>query len=143
MQGLSRSMILLAAYAVVLSSCGGAADPERAGEDEFTLPPRSHPSETPQKSFGGSERTISGTLGFDDIEGGCAFVQAADGTRYEVIYPEGWTLDRAAGELRADDGRVAPAGDVITIRGTIATDRSSICQIGPIFVATEVDLSSR
>jgi hypothetical protein len=137
-------LILLSACAVVVSSCAGGADPEPSGEEEFTLPPPSQPSKTPETSIGGGgQLTISGTLGFDDLEGGCAFVQAVDGTRYEVVYPDGWTLDRAAGELRADDGRAAQAGDVLMIRGAVATDRSSICQIGPIFVATDVDLSSR
>jgi hypothetical protein len=80
-------------------------------------------------------------LGFDDIEGGCAFIEAADGTRYEVIYPAGWTIDQGGAELRGPDGQVALAGETVTVRGSVATDRSSICQIGPIFAATSVALS--
>ena len=33
----------------------------------------------------------------------------------------------------------AHAGESVTVRGAVATDRSSICQIGPIFVATDVE----
>jgi hypothetical protein len=33
-------------------------------------------------------------------------------------------------------------GDAVTVRGAVATDRSSICQIGPIFVATEVEIAA-
>jgi hypothetical protein len=32
----------------------------------------------------------------------------------------------------------ASAGDIVTVRGREATDMVSICQIGPIFEATEV-----
>jgi hypothetical protein len=112
------------------------------GDDDFILPPRS-PASSPGKDLGAGERTITGVLGFDTVEGGCAFVEAADGSRYEVIYPEGWTVDRSSGELRADDGRIGRVGDAITVRGSTATDRSSICQIGPIILASEVVLGDR
>jgi hypothetical protein len=112
------------------------------GDDDFILSPRSHASSS-GKELGGGERTIIGVLGFDPLEGGCAFVEARDGSRYEVIYPDGWTLDRSSGQLRADDGRIARVGDAITVRGSTATDRSSICQIGPIILASEVVLGDR
>ena len=86
-----------------------------------------------------TERSVTGVLGFSAIEGGCAFIDDGAGTRYEVVYPEGWTLDRRRAELRAEDGRVVRVGGTLTIRGAIATDRVSICQIGPIFVATAVE----
>ncbi len=111
--------------------------------DEFTLPPRFPRSTSRGKDVGAGERTFSGVLGRGDIEGGCAFVEAADGSRYEVVFPEGWAIDRSSGELRGDDGRIARAGDAITIRGSVATDRSSICQIGPIIIASEVILADR
>jgi hypothetical protein len=71
-------------------------------------------------------------LGFDAIEGGCAYLETADGKRYEVIYPVGWQLDRATGELVGPDGRHVKPGGQISIRGSVVTDMSSICQIGPI-----------
>ena len=84
--------------------------------------------------------TVTGTLAFDDIEGGCSFLATDSGTRYEVTYPDGWILDRRQADLRGPSGEWARAGDSVTVRGTVATDRSSICQVGPIFVATDVEI---
>ena len=98
----------------------------------LTTPKPSAPAQ-----LGGSE--LRGTLGFDDIEGGCAYLLADDGTRYEVIYPDGWNLRRAPLELVSPEGEVvARAGDEVEVRGREAGDMASICQIGPIFRATEV-----
>lgn len=83
--------------------------------------------------------SISGVLGADSIEGGCPYLEADDGTRYEVLYPNGWRVDRGSGALHDPSGRlVAGAGERITVRGTRANDVASTCQIGPIFRATEV-----
>lgn len=80
----------------------------------------------------------TGMLGSDSIEGGCAYLQAPDGRKYEVIYPDGWELRKTPLELVAPDGTVvARAGDEVTVRGAQA-DMASICQIGPIIQATEV-----
>jgi len=107
--------------------------------DEFTLPPPTDPREAwAAKSRSRPVATVTGQLGFDDIEGGCSFLETGDGTRYEVAYPEGWTIDRMQAELRGPDGQVAHAGESVTVVGAVATYRSSICQIGPIFVATDV-----
>jgi len=81
----------------------------------------------------------SGVLSMDDIEGGCAYLQTADGRKLEVVYPEGWTIRKAPLKLLAPDGSVhSRAGDVVSIRGAEATDMASICQIGQIIRATEV-----
>lgn len=110
------------------------------GDDEFTLPPASDPREAwAAKTGAAAHVTVSGLLGFDDIEGGCSFLEAPDGIRYEVAYPDGWWLDRMRAELHGPDGRVARAGEPVTVHGSIATDRSSICQVGPILVASEVE----
>jgi hypothetical protein len=137
---------LCAALLVACTSVGQAEpdrEPESFTDEESTVPSQSDRARSarpkPSPAVGG---TVTGMLGFDDIEGGCAFVEAQDGTRYEVIYPDGWTLDRASGELRSDDGAVAMPGDAVTVRGAVATDRSSICQIGPIFVATDVEVAA-
>ncbi len=83
---------------------------------------------------------MTGTLGADSIEGGCAYLEADDGTRYEVIYPEGWTIQASPLELAGPDGEVvATGGETITVRGSHAEDMVSICQIGPMFLATEVE----
>ncbi len=83
--------------------------------------------------------TYTGVLSSDAIEGGCAFLQAADGRKLEVLYPEGWTLQKSPLELLAPDGSVhSRAGDTVSVKGSEATDMASICQIGPIIQATEV-----
>jgi hypothetical protein len=82
---------------------------------------------------------LTGVLDADSIEGGCPYLGTEDGTRYEVIYPPGYDIDRSSGTLRDPSGVViATPGDVVTVRGRVATDLASICQIGPIFQATEV-----
>ena len=114
-------------------------EPRASGGDEFTLPPLTDPREAwAAKSRTLPDAIVTGRLGFDDIEGGCSFLETGDGTRYEVAYPEGWTIDRMQAELRGPDGQVAHAGESVTVVGAVATYRSSICQIGPIFVATDV-----
>lgn len=93
---------------------------------------------TSRESPGAAEMTITGRLGFDDIEGGCPYVQTDDGTRYQVLWPTGWRLD-GRGDLVSPAGeRVARQGDEVTVRGQVADDMASICQIGPIVRATEV-----
>jgi hypothetical protein len=87
---------------------------------------------------GGGPTILRGVLTFDDIEGGCAYLQAADGRRFEVIYPEGWAIDRAGAKLDGPSGEVVRAGESLTVKGSIARDRSSICQVGPIFEASSV-----
>jgi hypothetical protein len=116
-------------------------DPDESGRDEYTLPPPSDPRAAwAAKQVAPPEITVTGVLAFDDIEGRCSFLATDDGTRYEVLYPEGWTLDRRVAELRGPGDCVARAGDTVTARGTVATDRSSICQVGPIFLASAVDI---
>ena len=82
---------------------------------------------------------LTGVLGTDSIEGGCPYLETADGTRYEVIYPTGWNVDRASGALTDPTGAaVAGPGAAVTVRGEEASDMASICMIGPIFRANEV-----
>ena len=80
---------------------------------------------------------LSGTLGFDDIEGGCPYLAADDGTVYQVIYPDGWRADPMTGALSGPTGERIELGGRVTVRGAV-TDMLSTCQIGPIFQATEV-----
>jgi hypothetical protein len=135
---LSLVLVLLAAC----SAPGGASEPAATEEPSMsdaeaspsfrlTTPKPSAPS-----SLGGTE--LVGALGFDDIEGGCTFLEA-NGVRYEVIYPDGWQLQRSPLQLISPEGEVvAGPGDQVTVRGEEAGDMASICQIGPIFRATEV-----
>ena len=48
----------------------------------------------------------SGILSMDAIEGGCPYLQAANGDKLQVIYPEGWQLNKSPLELVAPDGSV-------------------------------------
>jgi hypothetical protein len=97
------------------------------------------PVVSPSQPTSGKDDLLIGRLGISEVEGGCPYLEAADGTRYEVIYPNGWQLDRASMQLRDPAGTlVAAAGDVVTIRGQVASGMVSTCQIGPIFQATEV-----
>jgi hypothetical protein len=97
------------------------------------------PSPTADDADDGGRMNLTGTLNADAIEGGCAYLQAADGTKYEVIYPDGWRVSSSPLELRSPSGEVvATGGDTVTVRGDIAGDMASICQVGPIFQAMEV-----
>lgn len=82
---------------------------------------------------------LTGTLGAESIEGGCPYLEDADGTRWEVIYPQGWRVTAEPTELTDPDGEVvARAGDTVTVTGEEARDMGSFCQIGPIFEASRV-----
>jgi len=126
-----------------MSAYGDDRDRRAVGDDEFTLPAPTEPWDSwAAKSPSRPDVIVTGRLGFDDIEGGCSFLETDDGTHYEVAYPVGWTLDRMRAELRGPGGQLARAGESVTVRGAIATDRSSICQIGPILAATDVKIRS-
>jgi hypothetical protein len=82
---------------------------------------------------------FSGILSMDEIEGGCAYLQAADGRKLQVIYPDGWELRKSPLELIAPDGSVhSMGGDRVSVNGSVANDIATICQIGPVIRATEV-----
>ena len=99
-------------------------------------PPPAQPSRAPS----GEQQELTGVLGADSIEGGCGYLETPGGTRYEVIYPDGWQLQLTPLQLTSPAGEVvARGGDEVTVRGAEATSMASICQIGPIFRATEVD----
>ena len=137
-----RAALLMAAAVLVLSACA-PGDPE--GARPSTSPrrtdaaqPTPRPTATPSPSPGRGD-TITGTLGADTAERGCTYLQAADGTRYEVRYPEGWGIQAAPLRLTNPDGEVvATGGETITVQGRVAREMRSICQLGPIFEAVEV-----
>jgi hypothetical protein len=141
-----RILLVVLFGVVAMNGCGGGAGsggPGSGGTGEPSPAAPASPSlelASPQPSKSGAADTYTGMLGSDAIEGGCAYLQASDGRKYEVLYPDGWTLRKAPLELIAPDGRVmARAGDEVTVRGAEA-EMVSICQIGPIIQATEVVL---
>jgi hypothetical protein len=131
-----RLGVLLSLAVISLSACAAAAESGRgeASDGIVSLPSSSSASGKPA----GGPTIVTGVLTFDDIESGCTYLQTADGRRFEVIYPEGWAIDRAGAKLDGPSGEVVRAGESLTVKGSIARDRSSICQVGPIFEASSV-----
>lgn len=139
--GWAAAAVLLLAV-VLMNGCsgsGGAASPGGDGSGGAEPSATSSLELASQKpSAVGGETTYSGVLGADSIEGGCSYLQTADGKRYELIPPDGWQLDKGTAQLTGPDGAlVARAGDAITVKGHEA-DMVSICQIGPIIQAVEI-----
>lgn len=85
------------------------------------------------------DTVLEGTLGGDaQLEGGCAWLDAADG-RYEVAYPEGYEIAFEPLRLLGPDGdTVAAEGDTVRVDGQVGEDMMSLCQVGTIFQATDV-----
>jgi hypothetical protein len=141
----------LAALAACAAPGGASLTPTESAKasaatsDEPTASEETSPTEemtaTEEASIE-AEATITGVLTADDIEGGCVSLAAEDGTSYEVIWPNGWTIDPQTMELTEPSGEVlATAGDRITVHGRVAPDMTSICQIGEIFEAVEVEIA--
>jgi len=87
----------------------------------------------------GSEMELTGTLGGDpSLEGGCVWLEADDGNRYEIMWPEGFEADTDSTELTSDGEVVASAGDELVVTGQVAEGMASICQVGTLFEADEV-----
>lgn len=138
----------LAVVAFALVACTGGpgveptdGSPTTSDMSSLDLPDRSD-LQVPSPSPGGSKMrdTLTGVFGADSIEGGCTYLEARDGSRHEVIYPDGWRIQASPLELTDPNGDVvATGGETITVRGAPADDMASICQIGPIFRATEVE----
>lgn len=124
-------MRFLVGLVVLLAACAGGS----AGDD--TTPP-SPTAPTPDATADGD--TLTGRLGGDaQLEGGCAWVD--DGrTRWEVQYPEGYEITFDPVTLVGPDGQTAQEGDEITLTGEEVTDVMTICQVGPVWRATSVEL---
>jgi hypothetical protein len=119
---------------LLLGACGSGGEASLPVDDRIISP-------SPAKDVAASVRPVemlTGRLGFDDVEGGCAYLERDDGRRFEVLYPEAWRIDRTTSSLLGPDGQRIAAGGQLTVRGSIATGRSSICQLGPIFEASSV-----
>jgi hypothetical protein len=135
--------LTLGILALVLTGCSAGGGTDASASPQLprpTLNRAKQPSPTIHIDRGpGKPMTITGTLGIDRIEGGCPYLQTADGTRYEVIYPAGWSVNTTTGELIDAAGNVsARLGDSVTVRGEMAADAVSICQIGRILRADAV-----
>ena len=144
-----RIIPLFCVLAISACATAPASSNSPPATPEETLVPSSEPTPTPSlrpssvqpsRAPSGADDELTGVLGADSIEGGCGYLQASDGTRYEVIYPDGWRLQLSPLQLTSPEGEVvARGGDEVTVRGAEANDMASICQIGPIFRATAVE----
>lgn len=143
-----RTVVALVCLLAISACAGGPGSSDTPAETPEEIPVASNePTPTaslklssvqPSRAPSDADEVI-GVLGADSIEGGCGYLQASNGTRYEVIYPDGWRLQLSPLQLTSPNGEiVARGGDEVTVRGAIATDMASICQIGPIFRAAEV-----
>ena len=142
-----RAFVALACALAVAACAAPAGNPTQTPTLEQSAVESSEPTPTPsldlaspqpsRQPIGGDE--LTGVLGSDSIEGGCGYLQVPSGTRYQVIYPDGWDLELSPLQLTSPEGEVvARGGDQVTVRGSEASDMASICQIGPIFRASEV-----
>lgn len=144
-----RSILATIGVALLLVACSSAAAPSVPPASPTATPSASpsadasdalpSPSLTPASASPAKGELLSGTLGFDQIEGGCSYVEARDGTRYQVLYPDGYAIDRSSGDLTGPDGAVvAQLGAELQLRGAVDREMVTICQIGPVFRASEV-----
>ncbi|CAN5517819.1 hypothetical protein BH23CHL10_BH23CHL10_09770 [soil metagenome] len=142
------SMIVSLLIGLLVAACSTGTGTGSGADEADPSAPAPSPSPTltlasVQPSAGdpltGDER-VKGVLGADSVEGGCGYLKAANGTRYQVRYPDGWELSLSPLELRSPEGDViARGGDEVTVTGDIDTEMASTCQIGPIFRATSVE----
>ena len=140
----SPATSVLLVLGVVMAGCSSGSGGGGSSGASASAPGASGAAPSPSlelaspKSPAGGGNTYTGVLRSDAIEGGCAYLLAADGQKYEIIPPDGWELQKAPAAVISPDGQVvAKAGDVITVHGNEA-DMMSICQIGPIIQATDI-----
>jgi hypothetical protein len=136
-----RLLALLLAAMLLLAACGDdgaeAPLPEGAPEDEADDPAAG-------TQLNDAELTsLTGMLRANgELEGGCAWIET-DGGQYDIDWPEGYTVDFAADPitLTGPDGEtVATIGDQLTVEGAVNPDVMTICQVGPVFEATSVQV---
>lgn len=133
--------LLVVIGVVSLSGCASLTDDPPTPSEAATERPTELPSlpNVPGSKAPDKARSITGTFASDAVEGGCAYLQADDGTKYQVLYPDGWSVERAPYRLVDPGGATAAeAGAVVTVRGRIRDDVMTTCQVGPVFEADEV-----
>ena len=150
---MSRSPLILVAVtaALLLGACAdepaevGSPDPTTTTTSATPTPAgTADPTPTPAPSdpAGGRDefRSWTGTLGGSEIEGGCVWLEADDGTRYELVAAPGGTVavDTANLSLLRADGTVFEGGAPITLDAALDPEAMSFCQIGPILMVRDV-----
>ncbi len=79
--------------------------------------PGSSPTPDKTPAPGKDEVTLTGTVEFVDLEGGCRVLRAEGNKTYEI---------------KGGDPGILKAGARVTVRGKIRTDLMTICQMGPV-----------
>lgn len=120
-----RTIVLLA---VLVTACAG----QQGDDPVMQSPDATAPAITP------AEAVLTGTLGGDaQLEGGCAWLDDGE-SRWEVMYPEGYRVTFDPLTLEGPDGTIAEEGATVTVTGAPQSDAVTICQVGPVWQATDV-----
>ncbi|HUH06808.1 MAG TPA: hypothetical protein VML96_03275 [Egibacteraceae bacterium] len=153
---MNRFAALLTFGMLTMSGCAAgpgdepaAEPPPETADQTQTEAEAPEPSETPAIDEPSPRSTDTGELnvqtlvgvlgGSAELEGGCAWLETPQG-RFEVIYPQGYRVEFDPLRLLGPEGAtVAEEGDEIAVTGAPAGDLMSICQVGAIFEATEVE----
>jgi hypothetical protein len=133
-----RAVVVLAVLAIVaLPACGASGGGDSA-QSSAPIPPGGEVPASDQAPHGKDGKSITGTFGGSaQLEGGCAWVK--DGaTKWEVEWPAGYSVTFDPLTLKGPKGKVAAEGDTLTLQGTPQRDAMTICQVGPLFKATDV-----
>ena len=126
-------------FAFAIAACSASSGGPTPSSAPPSTPLVARPSVSLKPDSGAIGADYSGILSMDEIEGGCTYLQADDGRKLQVIYPEGWELRKSPLALIAPDGSVhSKGGDRVSVNGSVANDIVTICQIGPVIRATEV-----
>ena len=123
-------MRMLVLLVVLITACAG-----QQGDDDPVMqsPPATAPSGVPD-----ADRILTGKLGGDaTLEGGCAWLDDGE-QRWEVLYPEGYAVTFDPLTLTGPEGVVAEEGATVTVTGEPQDDAVTICQVGPVWEATDV-----
>lgn len=141
-----RGVLVVALAATLLAACGpedtgGAMEPNEPADPTEASPLPVEPDEGIGDGASAPSEELIGVLGGSaELEGGCAWVETGDGTRYEVQYPAGYEVRYDPLELVGPDGEVLAAeGDEVRLTGAVDAGMMSFCQVGEIFVATAVN----
>lgn len=130
MKVLDRPAIIAATVltaALWLSGCGGAPQVAESSEDPAPLPTWS--------DFPGEEATITGILRGSGEDGGCLWLESADGARRAVLWPSGYGARYEPAVLLDEHGQVvAREGDRIEGGGGVYQEQAPRCATGDTVV---------
>lgn len=142
---LLRHVLVALLAALALSACagdtGGSGVVEDQPSESSAVDPTGDEVEPGATTAAPDPVTVSGVLGGSNLEGGCVWLDADDGTRYELIGgPSASVAIDPANQVIADaTGTViAEAGDPIEVTGTVDDGLATFCQVGENLVVDSV-----